>query len=176
VTVRLRQAERRAAPAKAGLGGVENRALPVTLSSSGLHPILLARMNARAAVPAALLYGSSSLPDHLKRHVSNTAFEAAVNEIDEGRYPDMHLVFPGTRSDASRSASFDAASACVRVYVGSQAAAAVPDKPGILNLDEWKARKLAALQQSRISVILCCCNDGSGAEWKPFENSGIRFA
>jgi hypothetical protein len=141
------------------------------------------QMNNKTTAGGAQQYGSASLPAHLKRHVSDSAFEAAVNEIDAGRYPDMHLVFSGMQSGASAAhpgnvASLRAASgsASVRVYVGSQSAAAVPDKSVALNLDEWRARKLAALQQNRISVILCCCNDGSSPQWKQFESSGIRFA
>jgi hypothetical protein len=135
-----------------------------------------------AAAGAPPLYGSSNMPAHLKRHVSNSAFEAAVDEIEAGRYPDMHLVFSPLQPDTSANLPSNAAplsaaasSAGVRVYVGSQAAAAVPDKPHMQNIEEWKKHKLAALQQSRISVILCCCNDGSDAQWKPFQSSGIRL-
>jgi hypothetical protein len=139
-------------------------------------------MNNKTTAGGAPQYGSASLPAHLKRHVSDSAFEAAVNEIDAGRYPDMHLVFSGMQSGGSAAAPGNVASSSaasgstsLRVYVGSQYAAAVPDKSVALNLDEWRARKLAALQQSRISVILCCCNDGSSPQWKQFESSGIRF-
>ena len=61
------------------------------------------------------------------------------------------------------------------MYVGSQAAAGVPpDKRGSMNVDEWKAQRLADLQSKRITVVLCCCNDGSSAAWRPFESHGIR--
>jgi hypothetical protein len=134
---------------------------------------------AHAATAAApLVYGSANLPPELSCLVSGSAFEAAVNEIEAGRYPDMHLVYPSP--DASATAPSNALSSPpasyggVRVYVGSQAAAGVPDKSDKRNLEQWRSQKLAELQQSRISVILCCCNDGASALWKPYESSGIR--
>ena len=132
-----------------------------------------------AAAAAPLLYGSANLPPSLICLVSGSAFETAVDEIEAGRYPDMHLVYPSP--DASATAPSNALSsptasyAGVRVYVGSQAAAGVPEKSGKQNLEQWRSQKLAELHQSRISVILCCCNDGASALWKPYESSGIRF-
>lgn len=142
-------------------------------------------MNKNASAAAPLLYGSANLPPNLSCLVSCSAFEAAVREIEAGRYPDMHLVYPSSPDVASATAPSQknafASPATVsdsgmRVYVGSQAAAGVPDKAGNPNLELWRAQKLAALQQSRISVILCCCNDGTSAQWRPFESSGIRSA
>lgn len=122
--------------------------------------------------PSHCQYGSSNLPPHLKRHVSDSAFEAAVNEIEAGRYPEMHLVTPATSAASTAS---NEGGGSVRVYVGSQAAAGVPpDKRGSMNVDEWKAQRLADLQSKRITVVLCCCNDGSSAAWRPFESHGIR--
>jgi hypothetical protein len=136
-------------------------------------------MKNNSTTVSCLQYGSSNLPPHLKRLVSDTAFEAAVNEIEVGCYPDMHLVHPVALDDSAPASAFESAVAsnlgCVRVYVGSQAAAGVPENPGKSNLDDWRMQKLAQLQHHRISVILCCCNDGSSAQWRPFESSGIRF-
>ena len=130
-----------------------------------------------AAAAAPLLYGSANLPPNLSRLVSGSAFEAAVDEIEAGRYPDMHLVYPSP--DPSATAPSNALpspnAGGVRVYVGSQAAAGVPEKSDKPNLEQWRSQKLAELHQSRISVILCCCNDGASALWKPYESSGIRF-
>jgi hypothetical protein len=155
-----------------------------SLSATNFQPLEMNKNAAAAATAAAatapLLFGSANLPPNLSCFVSGSAFEAAVNEIEAGRYPDMHLVYSSSESSARATSNALSSAAAnyggVRVYVGSQAAAGVPDKSGKPNLEQWKAQKLAELQQSRISVILCCCNDGATALWRPFESSGIRFA
>jgi hypothetical protein len=122
-------------------------------------------MNKNAAAAAPLLYGSANLPPNLSCLVSGSAFEAAVDEIEAGRYPDMHLVYPSPDASVTRPSnalsSSNASYGGVRVYVGSQAAAGVSEKSGKPNLEQWRSQQLAELHQSRISVILCCCNDGA---------------